>query len=1015
MFDGLSAGFTNGNAPILGNQLFENIFESPANGLMLLDNEFHILRMGKGLCQLLGYEQHELFGKFVTQIVAAEDWEIAGQKLQSLGPSDEIAYAAESRYQHKDGSVVWVIVSVSALPNCSGKGMPAFAIQVTSIDKQKLAEQSEQDAMTRWNFALQSAGQGVWDCDVVSDTWTYSVTWKRMRGIDVNEELNLDDEHWLKEIHPDDHALVREKMDERFNPGMGEVSYEYRQWHRQGYWMWILARGRCIEFLPDGRPKRIIGTDTDITELKSNEENLRKFSELEMRWKIAVESAEEGLWDHNEVTGERFHSAAWCKMRGYAEHELYTHSEENWLDRIHPEDAGRVKETINGLDLSENDQLSIEYREKHQKGHWVSIFSRGRVLGRNATGLPLRVIGTDTDVTNIRKRELELAQLSHRLELALTTSRVGIWKSDVINSQTYWDQRSCEMFGIEFSTGPIPKDTWERMVHPDDFEYTNFVCKSSIAKRQDFSLDYRIILDSGRVRHIRCRATFPALDTDHSSVTGVMWDVTEDIEKAEAFRSAKMLAENRSRDLEVARIHLEHASLHDSLTGLPNRRHLDNMLQKFQDGSKQGQSMTLLHIDLDRFKQINDTKGHAAGDAVLVHTAMLLRTQFRESDLVARIGGDEFVVLLSPSPDRRILQKMLDRVIHVSIQPIEWQNQECRCGVSIGVAESAGDIDPKQLLVNADIALYRAKRSGRNCAVNFTGSLQAEIVANKQCADDLFNALERNEFVPFYQPIFHAKSREVAGLEALVRWNHPTRGLLTPDKFLNVAAELNAMSAIDRTILEQALSHLDIWDADGVGIPKISVNVSARRLSSDALLDSLRSLNIQPGRVSFELLESIFLDDGNDLNTANIEAVKNLGIGIDIDDFGTGHASIVSLLRLNPNRMKIDRQLTLNIVESEAQRRLVRSLIEIGKSQNIEVCAEGVETADHANILTSLGCDYLQGYYFAKPMAFSEISKFMERADWRNSPIEIDQDDLTARKLARFMQRIGFSKARKFA
>jgi diguanylate cyclase (GGDEF)-like protein len=536
------------------------------------------------------------------------------------------------------------------------------------------------------------------------------------------------------------------------------------------------------------------------------------------------------------------------------------------------------------------------------------------------------------------------------------------------------------------------------------------ICRKGLAAREDYSLDYRIVLPSGKLKYIRCRARFPKQSLLENAVVGVMWDVTADIEKAEAFKTAKLLAENRTVDLEVARTHLEHASLHDALTGLPNRRHLDSALTKFHVGSKQGQSLTLLHVDLDRFKQINDTKGHAAGDAVLVQIASLLRNQFRGSDLVARIGGDEFVVLLSPSPDRYILERMVDRVISLSRQPIMWQGHECRCGVSIGIAESTGTVDPKQLFVNADIALYRAKNSGRNCAVFFTGSLQAEIIANKQCADDLQQALERGEFVPFYQPIFNARTYDISSLEALVRWQHPKRGLLSPDKFLNVAAELNILDAIDRVILEQSLSHLKTWDSMSLKIPKISVNVSAKRLSSKVLLESLLSLDIKPGRVSFELLESIFLDDDDDINTKNITELKKLGIGIDIDDFGTGHASIVSLLRLNPNCMKIDRQLTRNIVENEAQCKLVHSLIEIGKSQNIEVCAEGVETAEQAQILRSLGCDYLQGFYFAKPMKAGEIAAFAKEQSWRKNAPALNDEVISGKTLRSFMQKIGFSK-----
>ncbi len=865
------------HATIFGHELFEGIFDSSANGLILLDSEFHMLRVGKGLCQLLGYAPHELFAKSIRQIIAADNWSAASKKLTVLTPVQEKSLQVECRYLHKNGTIVWVIVAVSHLPKKAMPAMPQYLLQVTSIDKQKQAEELTEEALNRWNFALDSAGQGVWDCDVLTDTWSYSSSWKKMRGIPEDESILLDDENWIKEIHPDDHQLVLEKMAERFRVGMSEVSYEYRQRHRHGYWMWILARGRCTEFFPDGKPKRIIGTDTDITE--------------------------------------------------------------------------------------------------------------------------------------IRRREVELADVSHRLEMALSTSQVGIWKYDVYNSATYWDLRTREIFGLPPGDEALPPQTWENSIHPEDRERVVTVCKQAVLSRQDFSMDYRIILNDGTLKHVRARASFPKSDTGPETMIGVNWDITADIAKAEAFKMAKLLAENKSFDLEIARGHLEHSSLHDSLTGLPNRRHLDKALLEFQNPSGKNQSLSLLHIDLDRFKQINDTKGHAAGDAVLVYMANLLRKQFRASDLVARIGGDEFVVLLSPSPEHAQLRGMVDRLIGLAREPINWQGHECRCGISIGIAEAAGDFDPRQLFVNADIALYRAKNTGRNCAIYFTARLQAEVIAEKENADDILKGIERQEFIPFYQPIFHTKTLDIAGVEALARWRHPVRGLLAPDTFLTVAAEFNLMNAIDSAILAQALCHLQMWDDAGIEIPRISVNVSARRLGSDSLLESLNALPIQPGRVSFELLESIFLDEFDDVNAKNISGIKNLGIGIDVDDFGTGHASIISLLRLHPNRMKIDRQLTRNIVESPSQRQLVKSLIEIGLSQNIEVCAEGVETAEHARILTELGCDYLQGYHFAKPMSETDFLIYMQGQSWKKDLPLLEHDGVTGKTLSDFMEKVGLSKA----
>lgn len=228
-----------------------------------------------------------------------------------------------------------------------------------------------------------------------------------------------------------------------------------------------------------------------------------------------------------------------------------------------------------------------------------------------------------------------------------------------------------------------------------------------------------------------------------------------------------------------------------------------------------------------------------------------------------------------------------------------------------------------------------------------------------------------------YQPQFDAVTLEVTGVEALVRWNHPTEGMLGPDAFLKIAEELSVVSTIDRLVLEQALADFDDWNAAGLSIPRIAVNVSARRLNDEELVDSLRRLSIQPGTISFELVELIFLDDNDAFISWNVEQIKELGIDVEIDDFGTGYASIVSLLKLKPRRLKIDRQLVMPIVSSSAQLNLVQSIVEIGRSLGIEVIAEGVETMQHARILKELGCHELQGYAFARAMSATQLKAFV--------------------------------------
>jgi diguanylate cyclase (GGDEF)-like protein len=391
-----------------------------------------------------------------------------------------------------------------------------------------------------------------------------------------------------------------------------------------------------------------------------------------------------------------------------------------------------------------------------------------------------------------------------------------------------------------------------------------------------------------------------------------------------------------------------------------------------------GGGVVLLHVDLDGFKQINDTLGHSAGDAMLVHTAQTIRSNLREGDFVARTGGDEFVIVCNADAGMGGFGELARKIIESVRKPAMHEAHECRLGMSIGIAGAFGNaVDRQRLLVNADLALYRAKSLGRNRFEFYTAALQAEILNAKQTADSIVRGLERGEFIPYYQPQFDARTYEVVGVEALARWRHPTRGVVAPAEFIATAEELTVIGAIDRAVLEQALAQFRRWRVLGLRIPRFSVNVSLRRLHDEGLLQGLRDLHIEPGVLSFELVETIYLDERDDRFSRTIDQIKALGIDIEIDDFGTGYASIVSLTKLKPRRLKIDRQLVTPIVRSDAQRRLVQSIVDIGRSLDIEIVAEGVETMEHARLLRELGCDILQGYAFARPMAGEELERFM--------------------------------------
>ncbi|KQX02617.1 MULTISPECIES: bifunctional diguanylate cyclase/phosphodiesterase [Ensifer] len=585
------------------------------------------------------------------------------------------------------------------------------------------------------------------------------------------------------------------------------------------------------------------------------------------------------------------------------------------------------------------------------------------------------------NIRALRYSKVQLQELSHRLKIALDSSQIGIWELDIASKKLLWDERTKELYGQKTSLRQA-YDDWKDALHPDDLDRAEREFAEALESGLAYNSDFRVRLPDGSTRHIRANGSFYIGADGHRKIVGVNWDVTADFETRETLFEAKRTAEAHSVELEAARHRMEFNALHDPLTGLPNRRFLDQVLADRDRHFAREAKLSIFHMDLDRFKQINDTLGHAAGDEILRHAAELLRGNADEKDFVARIGGDEFVLVRQDGgiePDARLAS----RIIEAMSVPVRYKDQECRIGVSIGIAaQSQTSEELSHVLVNADIALYEAKRRGRNRHEIFTGELKTAVFKTKQTADEILRGLEHNEFIAHFQPQFCPRSLDIIGVEALARWDHPTKGLLGPHTFLKTAEDINVVAAIDQAILEQALFQIYRWEASGIRIPKVSVNLSYARLHDENLIERLEQLQIPAGRLSFELLESISFDESDMTVLSNIRRIKELGIAIEIDDFGTGYASIVSLLKLTPRRLKIDRQLVLPILKSPAEKRLVESIIDIGTSLGIEVIAEGVETLEHAAILKELGCHGLQGYAFARPMSANDLATFAFERRW---------------------------------
>jgi diguanylate cyclase (GGDEF)-like protein len=433
---------------------------------------------------------------------------------------------------------------------------------------------------------------------------------------------------------------------------------------------------------------------------------------------------------------------------------------------------------------------------------------------------------------------------------------------------------------------------------------------------------------------------------------------------------------------------LRHQALHDALTGLPNRvLALDRAEHMLARARQRNAPTAALHVDLDGFKQINDTFGHAAGDELLKIVAARLASIVRGADTAARLGGDEFVVLTEgPSLDAGP-ELVAERLLEVLRVPYELGSEEVRevsltatVGIAFGMRESAGE-----LLRDADVALHEGKAAGKNRQVMFESSMHAAAKDRLELEMDLAGALDRQELFLLYQPMFDLRTEELVGVEALLRWRHPARGVLCPDDFVPIAEESDLIVSIGRWALNAACRQAFLWHEGGHQIG-MSVNVCARQLDGDALVeevgDALRASGLEPTALTLEVTETTLMRD-TEQTTRRLGLLKQLGVRIAVDDFGTGYSSLAYLRQFPVDALKIDRSFVAGIASSRESAVLVRTLVALGKALGLETLAEGIEQQAQLRALQREQCDYGQGYLFAHPLQAQAVEEMLDAAEER--------------------------------
>lgn len=576
-------------------------------------------------------------------------------------------------------------------------------------------------------------------------------------------------------------------------------------------------------------------------------------------------------------------------------------------------------------------------------------------------------IYTCQDVTDRKRAERELAFSEARLKYALAASNEGIWDWDMVKDKAYRNQACYSMLGFEPCnfTDAANEINWVKMLHPDDRQIFVDVRNKCLSNEiSQFDVEYRCQNKNGDYIWLRTKGMLVERDenTEPTRMVGTTTDITQQKEYQENLRQL---------------------ATYDSLTGLPNRKLFIDMLQAaIARGKRKSSRHSVLFLDLDRFKNVNDSLGHSTGDKLLEQVAQRISDILREDDIVARLGGDEFTILLQDIPESHRAAEIASRVIDVLNEPFNLQGQEVSIAPSIGIVFYPDHAtNSEDLLKKADTAMYHAKQEGGQNYKFFSHAMDREAKLRLELEGELRQSINRNEFILFYQPKVDLQEGVIVGMEALVRWNNQNKGIVAPNHFIPIAEETGLIVPIGNIVLHQAATHTKGWFNKKLFNNKVAVNISARQFKQEDLLFQIDRIldetRLAPEYLELELTEAAVIQN-MDMTINIMSKIKDRGITLALDDFGTGYSSLSYLKKFPIDTLKIDMSFIRDMQQSEANKNIVNSIIELAHSLKLKVVAEGVETLEQAHVLAAMECDIMQGYLFSKPLDNQDFESLLK-------------------------------------
>ena len=702
--------------------------------------------------------------------------------------------------------------------------------------------------------------------------------------------------------------------------------------------------------LPDGG---VVRTYADVTRRLKDERAIR---ESERRFRLLAENTTDVVIWADLDTRRRYVSPAVESVLGYTPEELVGTKPTNF---VHPDDAAAYGRLLDDLCQGAMANVMTTQRYRHKDGSFVWIEVSFSLMRDEADGPVVGYVASLRDVSDRKRVEEDLRISEERLAMALDSGSDGVWDLDASTGSMRLTGRWLGILGYhEHEVSPL-LSAWELLTHPDDLPRA----KSLLAEHlkgvlPKFECEYRVRTATG----------------------GYVWTLSRGkvVARDDAGRALRVVGTHidisRRKEAEAL---VAHMAVHDALTELPNRTLFqDRLSQEIGHTERHGGSFAILACDLDRFKTVNDTLGHSAGDTLLRLVAERLSLVVREGDTVARLGGDEFAIILRQLDQPKQASFIASRMIASIEAPFVLDGRAVNIGISIGIAVASAlipGVTADQIYRNADLALYRAKAEGRNVFRFFEAGMDAQIAERMALEHDLRDAVKRGEFALHYQPIVDLASDRVCGFEALMRWQHPARGAVSPGEFIPLAEENGLIVRLGAWALHEACRQAASWPKH----LRMAVNVSAVQFQkphqlTQNVVDALASSGLAPDRLELEITESVLMQDAEAV-IACLLHLRELGVRIALDDFGTGYSSLAYLRRFPFSKIKIDRAFVREIADPGTAA-IVQAVVGLGRRVAADITAEGVETQEQRAHVVAAGCSQLQGFLFSKPLPAREAT-----------------------------------------